>query len=69
MLWMYVMERPTEWEDYFHLVEFSYNNGYQSSTKMSLFEILYGRKCTTPVSWYGPMDRLMIGVEMLQDME
>ena len=58
---MYVMERPTKWEDYVHLVEFTYNNGYQASTKMSPFEILYGRKCTTPVSGDSPMDRLMVG--------
>ena len=27
MLHMYVMEKPTKWEDYLHLVEFAYNNG------------------------------------------
>ena len=27
MLHMYVMEKTTKWEDYLHLVEFSYNNG------------------------------------------
>ena len=27
MLLMYVMDKPTKWEDYLHLVEFSYNNG------------------------------------------
>ena len=36
---------------------------------MSPFEILYGRKCTTHVSWDIPVDHLMIGPEMLQDME
>ena len=28
MLRMYVMNNPTKWEDYLHLAEFSYNNGY-----------------------------------------
>ena len=28
MLHMYVMQQPTKWEDYLHLVDFSYNNGY-----------------------------------------
>ena len=50
MLRMYVMDRPSKWEDYLHLVEFSYNNNYQSSIKMSLFEALYGRECCTPLS-------------------
>jgi hypothetical protein len=44
MLRMYVMDKPYKWEDYLHLVEFSYNNGYQASMKMSRFEAWYGRK-------------------------
>ena len=42
MLWMYVMNNPTKWEDYLHLADFSYNNEYQDSTKMIPFEVLYG---------------------------
>jgi hypothetical protein len=42
MLRMYVMDMPSNWEHYLHLVEFSYNNGYQTSLKG--FEALYGRK-------------------------
>jgi hypothetical protein len=44
MLRMYLMDKPSKWEDYLHLVEFAYNNGYQASLKMSPFESLYGRK-------------------------
>jgi hypothetical protein len=44
MLRMYVMDKPTNWEDYLHLVEFAYNNGYRVSLRMSPFEALYGRK-------------------------
>jgi hypothetical protein len=40
MIIMYVMDEPSKWEYYIHLVEFSYNNGYQASLKMSLFEAL-----------------------------
>jgi hypothetical protein len=43
MLRMYAMHQPKKWEDYLPLVEFSYNNGYQESLKMSPFEALYGR--------------------------
>jgi hypothetical protein len=28
ILRMYVMEKPSKWEDYLHLVELVYNNGY-----------------------------------------
>jgi hypothetical protein len=32
-------------------VEFSYNNSYQASIKMSPFEALYGWRCRTPINW------------------
>ena len=38
MLRMYVMEKPTKWEDYLHLVEFAYNNGQQASLGMSSYQ-------------------------------
>ena len=66
---MYVRTKSNKWEDYLHLVEFAYNNGYQTSAKLSPFEILYDRKCTTPISWDKSTDRLMVGTEMLQEME
>eukprot|EP00253_Pinus_taeda_P016910 PITA_16910 len=69
MLRACVMQKPTQWEDYFHLVEFAYNNGYHTSIQMSPFEVLYGRKCRTPSNWSGPEDKLKLGPEMLQEME
>lgn len=69
MLRSYVMQQPTRWEEYLHLVEFAYNNGYHASLQMSPFEVLYGRKCRTPSSWSGPEDRLVLGTEMLKEME
>jgi hypothetical protein len=70
MLRMYVMDNPSKWEYYLHLVEFAYNNGYQASLmRMSPFEALYGRKCDTPVSWDNPVDRVVLGMELLKDME
>ena len=58
---MYVMDKPNKWEDYLYLVEFSYNNGYQASLKMSPFEALCGRKCNVSLNWDKPMDRLIVG--------
>jgi hypothetical protein len=46
ILRMYVMDKPSKWEDYLHLVEFAYNNGYQASLKMSPFEALYAESAT-----------------------
>jgi hypothetical protein len=31
--------------------EFSYNNSYQESLKLAPFEMLYGRRCQTPLFW------------------
>ena len=69
MLRMYVRNYPKKWEDYLHLVEFSYKNHYQASAKLSHFEILYGRKCNTIITWSNPVDRLMLGVDMLKSLK
>jgi hypothetical protein len=45
MLNMYVMDKPSRWEGYLHLVEFIYNNVYQTSLNMSPFESFYDGKC------------------------
>ena len=36
---------------------------------MSPFEIMYGHKCNTPISWSSVVDRLMLGPDLLKDME
>ena len=69
MLRMYFMNNPAKCEDYLHLAEFASNNGYQASAKMSPFEVLYGRKCRTPVTWDNMVDRIMLGPDLLLDLE
>jgi hypothetical protein len=69
MLKMHLMHQPKKWEDYLPLVEFSYNNGYQESLKMSTFESLYSRPCNIPIGWNNPVDRIMTGPDMLKEME
>jgi transposase InsO family protein len=69
ILRMYVRKKPTKWEEYLHLFELTYKNGYQASSKMSPFEVSYGRKCTTPINWDNLVDRIMVGPKILQEME
>eukprot|EP00253_Pinus_taeda_P017283 PITA_17283 len=69
MLRMYVMHHQRKWEEYLPLVEFTYNNGYQESLRMSLFEALYEQSCNTPISWSDPVNMVLIGLDMLADME
>ena len=69
MLRMYVMDQQSHWEKYLPLVEFAYNNSYHSSIGMPPFEALYGRPCRTPLSWDRLEDRVIIGPELIHEME
>nr|GEW08327.1 putative reverse transcriptase domain-containing protein [Tanacetum cinerariifolium] len=51
MLRACVIDFGKEWEKHLQLVEFSYNNSYHGSIKAAPFEVLYGRKCRSPVCW------------------
>ena len=48
---------------YLSLAKFAYNNSYQASIGMILFEALYERKCRTPICW----DE--VGEQKINDME
>lgn len=69
MLQMYVMDQQKRWEEFLPLMEFAYNNSYQSSIKMAPFEFLYGRPCRTPLIWDRLEDRVLIRAEVVQEME
>ncbi|WVZ63407.1 hypothetical protein U9M48_013041 [Paspalum notatum var. saurae] len=47
--------------------EFSYNNSYQASIKMSPFQALYGRRCRTPLHWDQPGEKQLFGPEIIED--
>jgi hypothetical protein len=69
MLRMYVMDQHKHWEEFLPLVEFAYNNSYQGTINMAPFEFLYGRLCQTPLSWDRIEDRVLVGLEVIQEME
>jgi hypothetical protein len=46
-----VLNDGPKWDKHLLLANFSYNNSYQESIKMSPFETLYGRPCRTPLRW------------------
>jgi transposase InsO family protein len=56
---MYVMDQQRHWEEFFPLVEFTYNSSYRSAIMMMSFAFPYGRLCQTPLSW----DRLEDSVQ------
>jgi hypothetical protein len=51
MLRACILDFGGSWEKHLPLAEFSYNNSYHSSIGMPPFEMLYGRKCRTPLCW------------------
>ena len=51
------------------MVEFAYNNGQQASLGMSPCEALYGRRCRTLVTWDDPVNKIVLGPELLKEME
>ena len=61
------MEFKGSWDNYLALIEFAYNNSYQSSIGMAPYEALYGRKCRTPVCWDEVGGRRLIGLKIVQD--
>jgi hypothetical protein len=66
---MYVMDQQKGWEEFLPLVEFAYNNSYQSTIKMAPFEFLYGGPCQTPLSWDRLEDRVLVRPKVIQEME
>ena len=62
-------DKPTKWEYYLCFVEFAYNNGQQASSGMSSYEALYGRRSRKLVTWDNPVNRVVLGLEFLKEME
>jgi hypothetical protein len=69
MLRACALQHGGSWDKSLPYAEFSYNNCYQANLKMSPFEALYGRKCTTPLYWDQTRERQFFGHELIQEAE
>ena len=69
MLRACALDYGSSWDDNLPYAEFSYNNSYQSSLKMAPFEALYGRRCSTPLSWDEVGDRQLFGPDLIKESE
>jgi hypothetical protein len=49
--------------------KFSYDNSYQESLKMAPFEMMYGRRCQTPLFWNETGEQKVFGPDILQEAE
>ena len=69
MLRVCVISFGMKWEDCPPFAEFSYNNSYQASSGKAPFEILYGRKCRTPLNWSESGERQILGNDLIEEAE
>ncbi|XP_070003364.1 uncharacterized protein [Nicotiana sylvestris] len=69
MLRACIIEFEGSWDRHLALIEFAYNNSYQSSIGMSSYEALYRRKCRTPLCWSEVGERKLVGPEIVQQTE
>jgi hypothetical protein len=69
MLSAYALQHGSSWDKSLPYAEFSYNNSYQATLKVSLFETLYGRKCKTPLFLDQTRGRQFFGPELIQEAE
>jgi RNA recognition motif-containing protein len=60
MLRACALQYERSWDKSLSYVEFSYNNSYQESLKMASFEMLYGRRCRTPLFWSEARERKVL---------
>ena len=67
MLRACVLDFEGSWDQHLSLIEFAYNNNYQSTIQMAPYEALYGRKCRSPVGWFEVGDHPLLGPDMVQD--
>jgi hypothetical protein len=67
MLCACVLTDGPKWDKHRPLAEFSYNNSYRESIKMSPFEALYGRPCRTPLSWSESGKRVIFGPDIVTE--
>jgi hypothetical protein len=57
------------WDKSLPYAEFSYNNSYQASIEMVLFEALYGRQCRTLLLQSQTGESQVLGTEVLKNAE
>jgi hypothetical protein len=69
MLRACALQYDKNWDKCLSLTEFSYNNSYQTSLKMTPFESLYDRRCRTPLSWSQTSERKIFGLDLVTEAE
>ena len=69
MLISCVIDYEGSWDRRIPLVEFMYNNSFQSSIGMTPYEALYRRKSRTPLCWTKLSEKKVIDSDFIQETE
>jgi hypothetical protein len=69
MLRACVMNYRNSWDKCLSFPEFSYNNNYQESLKMTPFEALYSCRCQTPLNKIEPSERMIFGPDPVNEVK
>jgi hypothetical protein len=69
MLRACVLEHQGSWDQNLPCAEFSYNNSYQESLKMTPFEVLYRHRCLTPLNWIELREKAIFGPDLVEEAE
>ena len=64
-----IIDYEGSWDKHIPLVELVYNNNFQSSIGMALYEALYERKCRTPLCWIELSEKKIISPDLIQEIE
>jgi hypothetical protein len=67
MLRACTLDFGNSWDKHLPLAEFSYNNSYHTSIKAAPFEVLYGRKCRSPICWAELGESQLTGPELIHE--
>ena len=61
MLRACIIDFKRNWDNHLPLVELSYNNSFHSSISMDPYEVLYGRRCGSPIGWFEVRELSLLG--------
>ena len=67
MLQACILDFCGNWDEYLPLTEFAYNNSFQASIGMALFEALYGKPCRSLVCWVEAGEATILGPQLVQE--
>ena len=67
MLRACVLDFQESWSKYLLLIEFAYNDSYQATISVDAYEMLYGRKCRSPIHWDEIGKRKYLGLKVVRE--